>query len=224
VNWERRYAFLLGLTATAGALDALAFVFLGRVFTSFQSGNVLFFGLGIGHADWGLVIRAGAVLAGFFVGTLAGARRVGTRLAPPALREELGMVALEAALLAVFAGLWIAVGTPAEHHITRVVLLVLAATAMGVQAALVLALKVANVMTVALTATLASLAQRAGAGVDAGVAAADVPSVRLLVALLLTYVACALVVAALPETPALALIPPLTLAAGVTLDLARRRA
>jgi hypothetical protein len=134
------------------------------------------------------------------------------------------MIAIESALLVAFAVLWLASGRPADHHVARVVLLVLAATAMGLQAALVMALKIPNVMTVALTATLAYLAQRAGAGVDAGVSAADVPSVALLVALLLTYVACALVVAALPETPALALIPLLTLAAGVTLDTARPRA
>jgi uncharacterized membrane protein YoaK (UPF0700 family) len=224
VNWERRYALLLGLTGTAGALDALAYVFLGRVFTSFQSGNILFLGLGIGHANWGIVIRVSAVLLGFFAGTFAGARRIGTRLEPPVTREELGMIAIESALLVAFAVLWLASGRPADHHVARVVLLVLAATAMGLQAALVMALKIPNVMTVALTATLAYLAQRAGAGVDAGVSAADVPSVALLVALLLTYVACALVVAALPETPALALIPLLTLAAGVTLDTARPRA
>jgi uncharacterized membrane protein YoaK (UPF0700 family) len=224
VTWERRYALLLGLTGTAGALDALSFVFLGKVFTSFQSGNVLFLGLGIGDANWGLVVRAAAVLTGFFVGTVVGARRIGTRLLPPAMHDELGMVAIEAALLVAFAVLWLAVGMPDKDAVSRVVLLALGATAMGIQAALALSLKIPNVMTVALTATLAYLGQRVGAGVDAAARDADIPSAGLLGALLVTYVACALLVAALPGVPALALIPLALLVTGVTLDTADRRA
>jgi uncharacterized membrane protein YoaK (UPF0700 family) len=224
LNWDRRHTFLLSLTGTAGALDALSFVHLGKVFTSFQSGNVLFLGLGIGNADGGLAVRAGTVIAGFFLGTAAGARLVGRRLAPGAARTELDVVAIEAALLTAFAALWIAVGTPDQHHVLRVALLALAALAMGIQAALVLALKIPNVVTVALTATLAYLGQRAGAGSEPRTRdGEELPSSGLLVALLLTYVACALVVAVLPETAALSLVPLVLLVGGVTLDQLRWR-
>src|SRR5436190_24315859 len=106
--WERRYPLLVGLTATAGTLDALAFLHLGKVFNSFQSGDVLFLGLGVGGGDGGLVVRAAAVLAAFVLGAAVGAG------------------------------------------------------AMGIQVALSPALKIPNVLTVALTATLAYFGQRLG--------------------------------------------------------------
>jgi uncharacterized membrane protein YoaK (UPF0700 family) len=44
LRWQRRRVFLVGLTAAAGWLDALAFLYLGKVFISFMSGNLLFVG------------------------------------------------------------------------------------------------------------------------------------------------------------------------------------
>jgi len=216
--WDRRHAFLLGLTGAAGALDALAFLHLGKVFNSFQSGNVLFVGLGIGDGNGGLVVRAGAVLLAFLLGTAAGARLIGTRLSPRRARVELQIAAIEAALLAVFATLWLVMGTPDDHPVLRVVLLAVGAGAMGIQASLSLSLKVPNVMTVALTATVAALGQRAG--IPGPVARDDLPSTPLLIALISTYVAVAVAIAALPTTSALALIPLGLLAAGVGVDAA----
>jgi uncharacterized membrane protein YoaK (UPF0700 family) len=221
VTWERRYAFLVGLTGAAGALDALSFMFLGHVFTSFQSGNVLFLGLGIGRGDAGLTVRAGVVLVAFFAASAAGAHLVGRRLLPWATRIEHSALAIEAALLAAFAMLWIAVGTPADHHVARVALLALAAAAMGVQAALSLALKIPNVVTVALTATLAYLAQRAGTGGEEP-RSDDLPTTGLLMALVATYATCAVVVATLPVSPAAALVPLAVLGTGVLADGRRR--
>jgi uncharacterized membrane protein YoaK (UPF0700 family) len=219
-GWERRYAFLLGLTGAAGALDALAFLHLGKVFNSFQSGNVLFVGLGLGDGDTGLVVRAVAVLFAFLVGAMAGARLAGARLPPGGASAELRVVAIEGLLLAVFAGLWLAVGADEPAPVARVALLAIGAGAMGIQASLSLSLKVPNVVTVALTATVAALGQRAGLG---GAAEPDdLPSSRLLVVLIATYAACALVIASLPAAPALALIPLGLLAAGVSTDLAQR--
>jgi uncharacterized membrane protein YoaK (UPF0700 family) len=222
-SWDRRYAFLLGLTGAAGALDALSFLYLGKVFTSFQSGNVLFVGIGAGSHDSGLVLRAGVVLALFFAGTALGARLVGTRLRPEAKTKELTAVAIETALLTAFAVLWLALGTPAKDSVLDVALLALAGLAMGIQAALVMALKIPNVVTVALTATVGYLAQRVGAGSVEGPRDADLPSSWLLTALILTYLVCAVVVALLPKSSALSLIPLLLLAAGVTLDQLRSR-
>ncbi len=191
---DQRRAFLIGLTATAGTLDALAFLYLGKVFNSFQSGNVLFLGLGAGGGNWGLVVRASAVLAAFIAGAAAGSRLSGVR----ALRVEL-------VLLAAFALIWVAIGTPADQPVARVLLLAVGAAAMGIQAAFALALKIPNVMTVALTATLANLGQRAG---DQGEARdPSLPSIGLLVALCLTYAICATAVAVLPESSALSLAP-----------------
>jgi uncharacterized membrane protein YoaK (UPF0700 family) len=218
MTWERRYAFLLGLTGAAGALDALAFLHLGKVVNSFQSGNVLFLGLGIGDGNGGLVVRAGAVLLAFLVGAAAGARLVGARLSPQGMSTELRVVAVEGVLLAVFAALWLVVGTPDDHPVGRVALLAVGASAMGIQASLSLALKIPNVVTVAVTATVAALGQRAGLG---GPSAGDhLPRSRLLVALVATYAVCAVAIASLPAKPILAVVPLGLLAAGACADAA----
>jgi uncharacterized membrane protein YoaK (UPF0700 family) len=218
VSWERRNTLLLGLTGAAGAIDALSFVHLGKVFTSFLSGNVLFLGLGAGELDGGLVIRAGNVLAAFFAGAVGGAHLVGTRLESSGTRRESAALAIETGLLIAFAALWLAIKTPDHDPVARAVLLTLAAGAMGIQGALVLALKIPNVLTVALTATVAYLGQRAGAHFEAKPHDTELPSSGLLVALILTYVTCAFVVAVLPSTPALSLIPLVVLLAALALD------
>ncbi|HWI72924.1 MAG TPA: DUF1275 family protein, partial [Baekduia sp.] len=190
-RWERRRAFLLGLTGAAGALDALAFLTLGKVFTSFQSGNVLFLGLGLGRGDWGLVLRAGAVLVAFVIGTAAGAHVIGARLQPRGVAIEVRVVAAEVVLLLVFAGLWLALGDPGGDRFWRIVLLVVAASAMGIQAALSLALKIPNVLTVALTATVANLGQRLGLRAGEDDPDPDRPPTALLATLVATYAVCA---------------------------------
>jgi uncharacterized membrane protein YoaK (UPF0700 family) len=221
--WDRRHAFLVGLTGAAGTLDALAFLYLGKVFNSFQSGNLLFLGLGAGAGDGGLVVRAGAVLAAFFAGAAAGSRLIGSRLSPAASpRAELRILAIDAALLAAFAAVWLAVGTPADHPVARVVLLALGAGAMGVQVAFALALKIPNVVTVALTATLAYLGQRAGDREQ--VRDPESPSNGLLAGLCAAYAICATAIAVLPETSALSLAPLALLTSAVALDLVRDRA
>src|SRR4051794_41910037 len=94
MSGERHRTLLLGLTGAAGAIDALSFVHLGKVFTSFMSGNVLFLGLGAGDANGGLVIRAGGALAGFAAGAAGGAH----------LRPESAPLPIEGAVLFRLAG------------------------------------------------------------------------------------------------------------------------
>lgn len=218
--WARRKAFLVGLTGAAGTLDALSFLYLGKVFTSFQSGNILFLGLGAGDGNWGLVIRAAAVLAAFTVGAAAGSRLTGDRVSPGASpHPEFKVLGVEAILLAAFALVWLAVGTPADSPVVRVLLLALGAGAMGLQASFALALKIPNVVTVALTATLAYLGQRAG---DRGATAAqqpELPSTGLLLSLCAAYALCATAIALLPRSSALAIAPLLVLTAAVAVDV-----
>jgi hypothetical protein len=87
---------------------------------------------------------------------------------------------------------------------------------MGIQAAFALALKIPNVMTVALTATLANLGQRAGDPDEAR--NASLPSNALLVALCGTYALCAAAIALLPASSALSLAPLVLLVAAVAAD------
>src|SRR5215467_5779637 len=59
-NW-----LLAALTVSSGAVDAISFVALGKVFTAFMTGNVAFLGMGIaGHPD---APRIGSVLASMAV-------------------------------------------------------------------------------------------------------------------------------------------------------------
>lgn len=44
-------SLLVLLAALAGWMDALSFTALGKVFTSFQSGNLIFLGLGVDEGD-----------------------------------------------------------------------------------------------------------------------------------------------------------------------------
>jgi len=81
---QGRRVFLVGITAAAGWLDTLAFLYLGKVFISFMSGNLLFVGIGAGNGDGGLLVRAAAVLAAFLLATAIGARVSGRRLVPGA--------------------------------------------------------------------------------------------------------------------------------------------
>lgn len=215
--WDRRYALLVGLTATAGTLDALAFLYLGKVFSSFQSGNVLFLGLSAGTGNGALVVRAAVVLVAFSAATALGARLIGARLDEGADLGELEILAVEGVLLAAFAAIWVGVGDPTAHPVAQVLLVAIGAAAMGTQAALSLALKVPNVLTVALTATLAYLAQRLTAADDEHDSA--LPSRRLLAFLVATYAASALLVALLPGWPILALLPLLVLSLAITVEL-----
>src|SRR5919106_2168789 len=214
--WRDRRAFLVAITATAGWLDALAFLHLGKVFNSFMTGNVLFVGFGIGEGDGGLVVRAGAALTAFVLGSFIGARIVGSRLTAEAEREPLTRaLSLVAGLLTAFAMLWLATGAPAEQPVVQVVLLALGAAAMGLQAAVSLALKIPNIATVALTATIAQLAALAGWRRREGVVAPDVPAPALMGAMILTYFAAALIVALAPDWRILSLGPLVLLAFGV---------
>ena len=217
--WQRRRFLLIGITAAAGWLDALAFLHLGKVFISFMSGNLLFLGIGAGDGDWALVLRAGVVLAVFLVGTAAGARLTGSRLAPAEHGPLRRTLAVEAGLLTVFAVLWLAGGNPEGHATMTIALLVVGATAMGVQAAISLAFRLPNVATVAMTATLAQLGALVGwRGREGRAIVADTPAVSLMIPLCLAYLISAFVVAVVPETPAMALGPVVLLVLGVAAE------
>jgi uncharacterized membrane protein YoaK (UPF0700 family) len=220
LRWQQRRAFLVGVTAAAGWLDALAFLYLGKVFLSFMSGNLLFVGIAAGTGNADLLGRAGAALGAFLIGTAAGARITGSQLAPGAPRSPMTRtLRLEAALLALFAVLWLATGTPADHSSLSIALIVLGAGAMGLQAAVALAFHLPNVATVAMTATLAQLGALAGWRRREGSrVVARTPAASLMVALSLAYLIAAIVVATVPQTAAMALGPVLLLVLSLAID------
>src|SRR5579859_6688849 len=74
VDTRVRDLLLNGLTFSSGAVDAISFLQLGKVFTAFMTGNIAFLALrvaGAGGPGWSAIIVAMAAFAvGAYLGTL----------------------------------------------------------------------------------------------------------------------------------------------------------
>jgi uncharacterized membrane protein YoaK (UPF0700 family) len=145
---------LIALTLSSGAIDAISFVALGKVFTAFMTGNVVFLGLGIADEGGPDVLRVLIALAAFAAGVYGATRIVNGSRGPgtwsPGVTFALAAtVTLEAGFLA----LWVTVsGRPGPESAD--VLTGLLALAMGFQSGAIASLAVKGVFTTAATATL----------------------------------------------------------------------
>ena len=148
--------FLLsGLTFSSGAVDAISFIALGKVFTAFMTGNVAFLGLLLAGAGGPELLSVLLAMAGFSAGVY-----LGTLIVKPRGQQSSGIwparvtVTLGLSLLwqAAFVILWLTVhGRPDTHAVHW--LLLFWGIAMGMQSAAVRSLKVDGVFTTAATAT-----------------------------------------------------------------------
>jgi uncharacterized membrane protein YoaK (UPF0700 family) len=152
------------LTMTAGAVNAVSFIALGKVFSSVITGNMVLLGVAATTGNSAAAIHGGVSVAGYCAGVLAGA--------PIAARggEEHGgtwpvsvtaTLAAELVVLAAFCAGWEAVqGHPRGG--AQIALLVVLAAAMGMQSAAVrrLGQMSSTYLTSTLTAVLAGLATR----------------------------------------------------------------
>ena len=151
-----RDILLVVLTLTTGALDAVTFVRLGKVFSSVITGNLALLGIAAGHQEAALARDAGLALAGYAAGVMLGALIAGTpEPGQPAWPVRVSYaLAAETGLLAAFSGEWLATGGhPAGA--SRLALLLVAAAAMGVQSAAVR--RLGQLSTTYLTSTLTAL-------------------------------------------------------------------
>jgi uncharacterized membrane protein YoaK (UPF0700 family) len=149
-----RDLLLIGLTFSSGAVDAISFLALGKVFTAFMTGNVVFLGFLWAGANGPGVARVVAALAAFGAGVFLATRIVrpskGSGLWPGRVSVALGVAALwQVAFLAIWAT---ADGRPSSG--TAAVLVGVSALAMGMHSGAVLSLGVRGVFTTAATATL----------------------------------------------------------------------
>jgi uncharacterized membrane protein YoaK (UPF0700 family) len=152
---------LLLLTFAAGWVDAMTFLALGKVFSSFMSGNVLFLGIAAGQHDWDFLMNVLSALMAFGMGgVLAGLSMAGERPSggPDGLSRS--ALLLELAVLLIFACLWLAIADVQPNLARRAGLVGTAAFAMGIQAANVLALGIPGVATNALTGTITLIVRR----------------------------------------------------------------
>ena len=151
-----RDVLLVVLALTTGALDAVTFVRLGKVFSSVITGNLALLGVAAGRTDAALALNAGLALAGYAGGVLLGALIAGTpeRGQPVWPVQVSYALATETGLLAAFSGEWLAAGGH-PGGASRVALLVLAAAAMGLQSVAVR--RLGQISTTYLTSTLTAL-------------------------------------------------------------------
>ena len=166
-----RNGLLDALTVSSGAIDAVSFLALGKVFTAFVTGNVAFLGMAIasttGSTIYGVtpprIIWVLAALAGFAGGIYLGTKIVRPSREPASHKGEQpnGVVwphrttfALGLSLLAhlCFVLIWFATSArPGDNVIP--VLLAAWALALGMQSAAVRNLNVGGIFTTAATAT-----------------------------------------------------------------------
>jgi uncharacterized membrane protein YoaK (UPF0700 family) len=215
---------LLLLAALAGWIDALSFTALGKVFTSFQSGNLIFLGLAVDEGNAELLVGASVSLLAFLAGTVLGAYLVGrAEVEASEMRSLVPAFALQCGLLVAFAIGWQVFGDPTGNSAGRIVLVALGAAAMGVQGAAVFALRIPGVVTNAMTATLMLggivLGLRAR-GRAAAQKASEV-SVAMLAGLCGAYVLSALIVGVIGSPELTSAVPPALLTLAVAGLLSR---
>jgi uncharacterized membrane protein YoaK (UPF0700 family) len=148
-----RDLLLTALGFSSGAVDAISYIALGKIFTAFMTGNIVFLGLRIAHSDVHDVYRVSIALLAFGLGAMLAIRLIapseGEGLWPRRVSLALGAGALAQA---VFLVLWIAVsGRPSTG--SGDVLTGLSALAMGLQTGAVVSFGLRGVFTTAATAT-----------------------------------------------------------------------
>lgn len=153
-----RDSLVVVLALTTGALDAVTFLRLGKVFSSVITGNLALLGVAAGQQNLSLAENGGLALAGYGLGVLIGGAIAGVSDSQQPVWPPQVTVALAAELLVLagFSGGWLAAGGhPAGGG--RLVLLIAVAAAMGMQSTA--ARRLGQMSTTYLTSTLTGLLQ-----------------------------------------------------------------
>ena len=150
-----RDALLVILTVTTGATDATAFERVGHVFASVITGNLILLGASAVSTNGSLALSCACALGGYALGAFITAPRRDRDGAvwPVGTTRALG---LDLALLAAFGLGWEIVGGRPSRSI-QIVLLALAAGAMGAQSSAVR--RLGQMSTTYLTSTLTGLVE-----------------------------------------------------------------
>lgn len=154
---DRGYATaLLVLTAATGALDAVSYLALDRVFTGNMTGNVLFLGFGLVGVQGIPVLNNLVALLTFCLGASLGSRLTRASTGPVRLpRRALLIVLADTGALVVLALVWLALGEISRP--TMIVLTGLLALLLGAQAAAVRHTGLRDLSTVVVTMTMVNL-------------------------------------------------------------------
>jgi uncharacterized membrane protein YoaK (UPF0700 family) len=154
VKLKVRDLLLNALTVSSGAVDAISFLALGKVFTAFMTGNIAFLGLRVAHANApgsaAILVSIVAFVTGVYFSTRIVALSESSDLWPKKVTVALG-VSLFAHF--VFQAVWFTTkGQPSVE--ATYLLLGLWGFAMGMQSVAVRTLHVDGVFTTAATATV----------------------------------------------------------------------
>jgi uncharacterized membrane protein YoaK (UPF0700 family) len=201
---RRRDVLLILLAVTTGATDATAFEQLGHAFASVITGNLVLLGVSAASGDGTLALFSGCALAGYAAGVLVAAPG---RSEPKHPDHEwppgaTGALTVDLTFLVAFAIGWEVAGAHASRGV-QLVLLVLAACAMGAQSTGVR--RLGHMSTTYLTSTLTGLVEALRArrwspehGRSLAIIAAAIAG---------AVAATLLIIHARPATPALQLLP-----------------
>jgi uncharacterized membrane protein YoaK (UPF0700 family) len=153
-----REALLVALTFSAGAIDSISWLVLGKVFSAFMTGNIVFLGFELGGADGPSTWRTIASIGAFGVGAALGTRIVAPTAGTGAVWPRRVTAALAAGAVAqtAFLVVWLAVGGRPSGA-SADALIAISALAMGLQTAAVFSLGVRAVFSTAATATWTAL-------------------------------------------------------------------
>jgi uncharacterized membrane protein YoaK (UPF0700 family) len=147
---------LVALTFVTGLVDAFSYLVLGHVFVANMTGNVVFLGFALAGASGFSIGASSAAIASFVAGALVGGR-IGYRF-----RTNRGhMLGSAAAMQSILVGVAIALAATDSAHFSggvRYGLIVVLASAMGIQNAVARRLAVPELTTTVLTMTMTGLA------------------------------------------------------------------
>jgi uncharacterized membrane protein YoaK (UPF0700 family) len=153
---EVRDLLLILLAFGAGAVDAISFLGLGRVFTANMTGNIVLLGLAAGSAAGSEATRSAVSLAAFCFAVFTAlwiSRRPKRDRLPAGVVVALG---LETATQGGFLAGWL-LSSARPHGAAEAILVGVSALAMGLQSGAVIRLGVRGVSTTYVTGTLTGL-------------------------------------------------------------------
>ena len=155
-----RDVLLVALTVASGAVDAISYFGLGKIFSAFMTGNIVFLGFGIAEIEGPDVIPVIFALSMFAAGSYVGLRITTLRSKesgpwPPAMTVLLILVAIAESR---FSSRVVGNDRTSARRTVADVLIALFSLAMGIQTAAVRSLGVQGVFTTAGTFTLVAFA------------------------------------------------------------------
>ena len=162
---SRRDALVVALAVTTGGMDAIGFIAMGGVFASVMTGNLVLLGVSIGRRNGSLAAHVGVALAGYIAGVVAGVIVAGRpdpgRSTWPA-RVTAALLVELALIIGLTVGWELAGGHPAGDP--QLLLLAVAALAMGIQSSAVRSLAAPGLSSTYMTGTLTGLVSAVAAG------------------------------------------------------------